>query len=293
MLVEFSMTPLDEGESGSKRHSLDAQRKARLKSLLEGLYARFHHPLVLSLSSDPLRFPRRYRKPQDQEIVAFVASSLAYGKVGHIRNSVESALTRMGDDPFRFIVGFDPGRDARRFDGFVHRFTRGLDLAVLCYLFRQVLERSGSLGNFFLLGYDAKDGDTGNALARFVRGVLSLDVSPFYPKGILPREAGVRFLFPSPAEGSACKRLNLFLRWMVRKDELDLGLWPAVSPAKLIMPVDTHVARVCRVLGLTRLKSASWRMAQEITKSLRELNPEDPTKYDFALCQLGIFGGHS
>jgi len=292
MLAEFSMTPLDKGESGSKGHPLDARRKAKLKSLLEGLYARFHHRRILSLSSDPLHFPRRYRKPQDQEIAAFVASSLAYGKVGHIRNSVDSALTRMGDDPFRFIVGFDPKRDARRFEGFVHRFSTGLDLAVLCYLFKQVLERYGSLGNFFLLSYDEKDEDTGNALARFVERVLSLDVSPFYPGGILPREAGVRFFFPSPVEGSACKRLNLFLRWMVRKDELDLGLWSEVSPAKLIMPVDTHVARICRVLGLTRLKSASWRMAQEITKSLRELNPEDPTKYDFALCQLGILGGH-
>ena len=119
--------------------------------------------------------------------------------------------------------------------------------------------------------------------------MLSLDVSPFYLAGTIPPNAGIRFFFPSPLKGSACKRLNLFLRWMVRRgDEIDFGIWTEVSPAKLIMPLDTHVARIARRIGLTKMKQANWRMAQEVTRRLRAFDPEDPVKYDFALCRLGI-----
>lgn len=265
------------------------ETKAELRSHLEGLYQRFHNLLFLSSSFDPLQFPRRYQRPEDQEIAAFFAASLAYGRIQQIRQSIESLLARMGDSPHRFILSFDPRKGIRGFEGFVHRFNTGLDLAVLCSLLRQVLERHGSLGDYFLLGYQANDEDIGPALTRFVEGILSLESTPFYPKGVLPQEAGVRFLLPSPARGGACKRLNLFLRWMVRKDELDLGLWWRVSPAKLIMPLDTHVSRFCQRHGLTRLKTPSWRMAQEITRRFRELNPEDPVKYDFAITHAGLY----
>ena len=262
--------------------------KAKLRSRLERLYQRFHNLLFLASSFDPLQFPRRYRRPEDQELAAFFAASLAYGHIQQIRRSVESLLARMGDSPHRFVLSFDPRRDAGCFEGFVHRFNTGLDFAVLCSLLRQVLERHGSLGDYFLLGYRASDEDVGPALIRFVEGILSLESTPFYPKGVLPGGAGVRFLLPSPAQGSACKKLNLFLRWMVRKDELDLGLWWRVSPAKLITPIDTHVLNFCQQHGLTRLKTPSWRMAQEITRHFRELNPEDPIKYDFAISHYGM-----
>jgi uncharacterized protein (TIGR02757 family) len=261
--------------------------RARLKQLLEDLYRRYSHRDLLSTSA--LSVPHRYALPEDREIAGFVVASLAYGNVKQIHRSAEAALEAMGPSPARFIRRFVPARDADRFRHFVHRFNTGIDLALLCYLLHQALERRGSLQAFFLDGYDPGHEDIGGALISFVERALSLDVSPFYPSGTLPAKAGVRFFFSSPAEGSACKRLNLFLRWMVRRgDQIDFGIWTEVSPAKLILPLDTHVARIVRRLGLTRLKQANWRMATEVTRRLRAFDSDDPIKYDVALCRLGI-----
>ncbi|MBI3989052.1 MAG: TIGR02757 family protein [candidate division NC10 bacterium] len=259
---------------------MDGRRRARLKRLLDGFYRRLDSG---ALVFDPLQFPHRLNSPDDREIAAFLAASLAYGHGKIINQHVADVLNRMGNSPFRFVLAFDPKKDTSRFDGFVHRFNSGRDLAVLCYLLKQVLRAYGSLKASFLTGYDPDDQDIGRALTCLVEGLLRLDVSPFYAEGILPQKAGVRFFLPSPRDGSACKRLNLFLRWMVRKDYLDLGLWPEVTPSKLVMPVDVHVSRISQRLGLTHLKSPCWRMAEEITRNLKALDPEDPVKYDFAL----------
>ncbi|CBE70115.1 MAG: TIGR02757 family protein [Candidatus Methylomirabilis oxygeniifera] len=260
---------------------------AQLKALLDELYHRYSRPAFLS--TDPISIPHEYRCPDDREIAAFVAASLAYGNVKQIHRSATAALEAMGKSPARFIRRFDPARDPARLRHVVHRFNSGVDLAILCYLLCQAIATAGSLQAFFLKGHDPVHDDIEPALTSFVERMLSLDVSPFYPSGILPAKAGVRFFFPSPAGGSACKRLNLFLRWMVRRDDaIDFGLWTEVSPAKLIVPLDTHVARIARQLGLTRIKQANWRMATEVTRRLRAFDPEDPVKYDFALCRLGI-----
>lgn len=261
--------------------------KAQLKQLLDELYHRYSRPVFLS--TDPLSIPHEYRCPDDREIAAFVAASLAYGNVKQIHRSANAALDAMGKSPAKFIRRFDPARDAARFQRFVHRFNSGLDLALLCHLLHQAIAANGSLQTFFLKGYDPTHEDIEPALTSFAERMLLLDVAPFYPSGTLPAKAGVRFFFPSPAQGSACKRLNLFLRWMVRRgDEIDFGIWTEVSPAKLIVPLDTHVARIARQLGLTRIKQPNWRMAKEVTKRLRAFDPDDPVKYDFALCRLGI-----
>ncbi|WP_337288482.1 TIGR02757 family protein [Candidatus Methylomirabilis sp.] len=261
--------------------------KAQLKQLLDELYHRYSRPVFLSTSA--LSIPHQYVRPEDQEIAAFVAASLAYGNVKQIHRSANAALEAMGKSPARFIRRFDPARDAGRFQQFVHRFNSGVDLALLCHLLQQAIAAEGSLQAFFLDGYDPAREDIESALASFVERILSLDVSAFYPSGILPARAGVRFFFPSPAQGSACKRLNLFLRWMVRRgDAIDFGIWTEVSPAKLIVPLDTHVARIARQLGLTRIKQPNWRMAKEVTRRLRAFDHEDPVKYDFALCRLGV-----
>ena len=128
--------------------------------------------------------------------------------------------------------------------------------------------------------------DVGPALDSFSSRALALDVTAAY--GRRPRRAGVSYFFPRPSAGSGCKRLNLFLRWMVRHDALDLGVWTRVSPAHLVVPLDTHVIRVGRCLRLTRYTSPGWPMALDITSSLRRLDPVDPVKYDFALCHLGM-----
>lgn len=260
---------------------------AQLKQLLDELYHRYSRPVFLSTSA--LSIPHGYCRPDDREIAAFVAASLAYGNIKQIHRSAKAALEAMGKSPAKFIRRFDPTRDAARFQQFVHRFNSGVDLALLCHLLHQAIAATGSLHAFFLEGYDPTHEDIEPALTSFAHRMLSLDVAPFYPSGTLPAKAGVRFFFPSPARGSACKRLNLFLRWMVRRsDKIDFGIWTEVSPAKLIVPLDTHVARIARQLGLTRIKQTNWRMAKEVTRRLRAFDPEDPVKYDFALCRLGI-----
>jgi uncharacterized protein (TIGR02757 family) len=168
----------------------------------------------------------------------------------------------------------------------VHRWTRGVDIAALVWMLRQILERSGSIERFFADGIEESDVDVGPALDRFSTRALALDMRQVY--GRVPARAGVCYFFPRPSAGSACKRLNLYLRWMVRSDAVDLGVWGLVKPSSLIVPLDTHVIRLSQCLRLTRYTSPGWKMAADITASLRRLDPDDPVKYDFSLCHLGM-----
>lgn len=257
-----------------------------LKSCLDSLYDTFDAGF---LSTDPLEFVHRYDHDADREIVGLVASSLAYGRVEGIRRSLEKVFGVMGRDPYGFTMRFDPARDRRLFSGFKHRFNDGNDIACLIYFARQMIEECGSIGGFFMKGYSLETKSIKDALTAFTRNVLALDSGAVYGPRKSPAEATVRFFFPSPAQKSACKRLNLYLRWMVRRrDGLDFGIWDGVDPASLIIPLDTHIARISRNIGLTTRASADWKMAEEITARLRELDPADPLKYDFSLCRLGI-----
>ncbi|HVQ28506.1 MAG TPA: DUF2400 family protein, partial [Vicinamibacteria bacterium] len=132
--------------------------------------------------------------------------------------------------------------------------------------------------------------DVGPALASFASRALALDHGGLYRSRVVPEGAGVRFLLPNPEQGSACKRMNLYLRWMVRRDSVDLGVWSAVSPSQLVMPIDVHIYNVARKVRLTRYKSAGWAMARDLTARLRKFDPEDPVKYDFAFHRMGLFG---
>src|SRR5262245_8461741 len=192
----------------------------------------------------------------------------------------------MGDAPADYVRRFEPRRESARFAGLVHRWTRGPDLVALVWLLHQMLEQSQSVEGFFAEGLDSSTEDVGQALDSFSTRALALDLRAAY--GRVPKRPGVCYFFPRPSTGSACKRLNLFLRWMVRHDALDLGVWSRLLPAKLIVPLDTHVIRVGRCLQLTRYTSPGWAMARDITASLRQLDPEDPVKYDYALCHLGM-----
>ena len=151
---------------------------------------------------------------------------------------------------------------------------------------RQMLERSGSIEAFFLEGDDAAAPDVSLALDSFSTRALALDLRRAY--GRVPARAGVCYFFPRPSTGSACKRLNLFLRWMVRRDAIDLGVWTRLAPARLIVPLDTHVIRLGRCLRLTRYTSPGWRMAADITAQLRALDPVDPIRFDFSICHVGM-----
>jgi uncharacterized protein (TIGR02757 family) len=192
----------------------------------------------------------------------------------------------MGPRPADYVRTFEPSRRAAAFDGFVHRWTRGVDLIALLWMMKQMLDRHGSIEGFFVEGYDPAAGDVGPALDSFSVRARELDIRAAY--GRTPRRPGVCYFFPRPSSGSACKRLNLFLRWMVRRDALDLGVWSRVPASALIVPLDTHVIRVGRCLRLTRYTSPGWRMASDITAALRSIDPRDPVKYDFSLCHLGM-----
>jgi uncharacterized protein (TIGR02757 family) len=254
-----------------------------LKPALDGLYADFNYA---DSATDPIQIVRRFARDDDREIVGFVAAALAFGRVMSVLQSIERVLAVIGSNPSAYVRRFDPRRDAPAFAGIVHRWTREADIVALLWLLRQMIDRAGSVEGFFLEGYDAAAEDISDALDSFSRRAMALDIKAAY--GRVPARAGVCYFFPRPSAGSGCKRLNLFLRWMVRRDALDFGVWRRVSPSKLVVPLDTHVIRVGRCLRLTAYTSPGWRMARDITASLRRLDPDDPVKYDYSLCHLGM-----
>jgi uncharacterized protein (TIGR02757 family) len=206
--------------------------------------------------------------------------------VASVLQSVERLVAVFGSHPAKYVRAFEPARHRIAFAGIGHRWTRADDVVALVWLVRQMLDQDGSIEGFFGQGADPGHEDVGPALDSFAARSLDLDLRAVYKR--VPARPGVAFFFPRPSAGSACKRLNLFLRWMVRRDELDLGVWSAVPPSKLVVPLDTHVIRVARCLRLTRYTSPGWPMARDITRALRALDPDDPVKYDFAICHLGM-----
>jgi uncharacterized protein (TIGR02757 family) len=187
----------------------------------------------------------------------------------------------MTPSPFRYLETFDAREAARRFAGFAHRFHKTPELVALLGCIARVIRDHGSLGALFAECHDAREPDIGPSLARFVAAVLS------HHEGGQP-SAGLRYLLTSPLDGSACKRMNLYLRWMVRRTEPDLGLWTFVDPARLVMPLDTHVHRIATFLGLSSRRTADWKAARLLTDELARFDSADPVRYDFALCRLGI-----
>jgi uncharacterized protein (TIGR02757 family) len=260
----------------------DNSRLRDLKPALDRLYAGFNAP---DSATDPVQIVRRFPHG-DREVVGFLAASLAFGRVASVLQSIERVLRVAGDAPAAYVAGFDPRAEAPKFRGIVHRWIGASDLVALLWLMRQMIDRAGSVERFFATGDVSTAPDVGPAIDSFSTRALALDLRAAY--GRVPRRPGVAYFFPRPSAGSACKRMNLFLRWMVRRDALDLGVWNAIQPARLVVPLDTHVIRVGRCLGLTRYTTPGWRMASDITASLRRLDPDDPVKYDFSLCHIGM-----
>jgi uncharacterized protein (TIGR02757 family) len=253
---------------------------------LDRLYHGFNAAQSLT---DPIELVRPYATPADREIAGFIASGLAFGNVTAVMASAGGVLARLGPSPAAFVRAFKPARDAARFDGFVHRWTRPRDVVALLWVLQQMLDRSGSIEDFFLEGDDPEDADITAGLESFSRRALALDLTAVYGRS-RPPQTGVPYFFSRPSNGGACKRLNLFLRWMVRRDAVDLGVWTRVPPARLIVPLDTHVIRLGQCLRLTRYRSPGWRMAADLTASLRALDPRDPVRFDFSLCHVGMMG---
>lgn len=256
----------------------------QIKDVLEKLYAKYNHRKFIR--PDPLQFVYQYSRSEDMEIAGFLAASLAFGRVVQIEKSVSSLLGRMGESPYEFVKDFGES-ERKKLRDFRHRFISGDDISDLLELLREVVCEFGDIEKFFAKGYNPNHNNTVQALCEFSKRLLA---------GYAKRHGrqtgrGLKYLLASPAAGSACKKLNLFLRWMVRDDEVDAGLWKSVDKAKLIVPVDVHMSRLCRILGLYERKTVSLAAAIEITESFAAIEPADPAKYDFALSRIGILKG--
>ncbi len=254
-----------------------------LRAALDSLYSSYNAARVVT---DPVWIVHRYERPDDREVAAFIAAALAFGRVQSVLNSIDGMLQVMGPSPAAFVRAFEPARDRRQFNHLVHRWIKGADMAALVWVMHQMIRESGSLEAFFADGLPPDAEDVSQGLQSFSTRALALNQKAVY--GRSKPKPGVAYFFSRPSSGGACKRLNLFLRWMVRHDQVDLGVWTRVRPGQLIVPLDTHVIRVGQCLRLTRLKSPGWRMAADITKSLRALDPLDPVKFDFSICHLGM-----
>jgi len=258
-----------------------SKRIAQIKNILEKLYVRYNHKNFIP--PDPLQLVFQYNNPADMEIAAFLSAALAYGRVQQIEKSLTNLFRRIGKSPFEFVLNFGAGQ-RKQLQGFRHRFTTGEDISDLLTLLKKILAEYGSIEKFFLSGYRKTDANIIPALSNFcdsLTGMYAVEHG-----GQVSR--GVKYLLTDPARGSACKRLNLFLRWMVRDDDVDTGLWKSVDKAKLIVPMDVHMGRLCRILGFYNGKNISLKTALEATKGFAEIDPNDPVKYDFALSRIGI-----
>ena len=244
------------------------------RSALEGLYKRYNRRKLVH--PDPLEFLYHYPDVRDREIVGLIASSLAYGRVAQILKSVSNVLERMHPTPFEYLKKTQNNIIRSNFSGFRHRFTTGTDKADLLIGIKHVIKKHGSLKNCFVAGFKNSDANIVPALSKFVAEVNKC--------------AGVKklALLPPPELGSACKRLNLFLRWMVRKDAVDPGGWRGLPTSKLVIPLDTHMYKISMTFGFTKRRQANLKTALEITKRFAQFSAKDPTRYDFALTRFGI-----
>jgi len=225
-------------------------------------------------------------------VVGLIAACFAYGNVKIILRNLEGIFAALGPAPRRFVERFEAKRELQRFAGFKHRFNDGRDLCALLLACQTMLRQAGSLEAWFLGFHQSGETDVTGLLSGATEAIKGLDYGAVFGAGGIPADSYFPFFFPSPASGSACKRLCMYLRWMVRPDDgIDLGLWSGVRPAQLVIPVDAHIQRIGGFLGFTSRKQADWRMAREITAALRQLDPADPVKYDFSLCHLGISEG--
>ena len=268
------------------RHMRESQLGLRLDSLY-----RLYGPETSA--TDPIVFPMMYASADDREVAGWIASAFAYGQVRTIQDNVGRLLDALGPRPASAVDRIGDFRSFAREElaGFRHRFHGARDAAALLFAIARAREAGGgSVRGFFEAEQRDEDRDVGGLLTRAVARIEAFDYRPVLGTRAIPPGSPVRFFFPDPAAGSACKRWNLYLRWMVRRDAVDFGLWPGIPTHRLVIPTDTHVHRIARRLGLTRRRTADWKAARQITDSLVRFDPRDPVRFDYALCRIGILG---
>ena len=245
----------------------------RLRGHLDAVYARYNRPEFIH--PDPLAPVLGFADPRDQEVVALVAASLAFGNVKSILTSIDRIL-QLTPHPYRDLLDTPDAEIERGLRHFRHRYVAGPEMADLLIGMRHLLHAQGSLGHAFAAGLRPEDTTVVPALIQWVDALR--------PAGSPSRA----YLLSDPRRGSTCKRLFMYLRWMVRQDDVDLGLWPGVPASLLVIPLDTHMFRMAHGLRLTQRKTAALPAALEVTARFRKICPEDPVRYDFALTRLGI-----
>ena len=253
--------------------------KQAIKKLLDQKVKQYNH--IDFIEKDPISIPHLYTKQQDIEIAAFFAAIFAWGNRTTIIQKSKELLTRMDHAPYEFCTQHQK-KDLQKLLGFTHRTFNDTDLLYAIAFFKMHYTTQKSLESAFF-----KDQATGAKITTVEAGLkhfkhyfFSLEDAPHRTKKHIA----------SPEQGSTCKRLNMFLRWLVRKDQqgVDFGIWKSIRPADLIIPIDVHVARVSRSFGLIARAQIDWQTAVELTNYCRTLDPKDPVKYDFALFSLGV-----
>ncbi len=237
------------------------------------------------ISPDPLQFLHLFTDEKDIEVMGFIASVFAYGNVKQIINTLSKIVAVSENNPYLFVKNFNPKVDGKKLKGIKHRFYTEKDIYDFFSILNLTYKNFDSLKNLFLKNYVEREINLKNSISNFSNHFLELEQKRNKSKSL---SLGFKFMFPLPELGSACKRMNLFLRWMIRKDDLDFGIWREIPANKLVIPVDTHIAKICKQLNLTKRKNISWKMAEEITENLKQYDPVDPVKYDFAICHIGM-----
>lgn len=273
-------------DSGTDRCSGEEPVNAGvLKERLDGLISHYDSRFI---DTDPVALLHRFQDPRDCEVAGLAISSLAYGSASQIIRSAEAMLSITGPSPSSFAENLTIDEAEHVFQSFKHRWTDGSDMVRLWLALGDILRCHGSLGAF-AESLDNPTEDTIENLMNRFSAAFTLNQPGF--KSSDRKRKPPSYLIPAPSSGSACKRLALFFRWMVRgPDGIDLGLWRFISPARLVIPLDRHIARMGRRLGLTRQNGDNWKTALDITAALRSLDPRDPLRYDFALVRPGITG---
>ncbi len=229
------------------------------------------------IKDDPIQFPHRFKEKKDIEIAAFLSSIFAYGKREVFVSKLNILFERMQNEPFNFLLDFNEKEGL--FDDFDYRFSRGIDLVQVLLILKSLYAQNESLESLYKYGWEG---------SKTIKGMLQTAVDYFYSRVTMDVTNGFFHLLPNPSKGSACKRLNMLLRWLVRDGEVDLGIWDFLPKSELLIPLDVHVAKVSRSLGLLKRKQNDYASVVELMAFLKSYDKEDPAKYDFAMFGYGV-----
>ncbi len=251
---------------------------AELKSYLDALVDRYEQPAFIA--DDPIAIPHGFDDPRDQAVIGLYAALLAWGRRATIMNKLEELCERMGYAPYAFVRDFDPERDRAALDGFVHRTFQPVDAFWLTHNLSLLLQAHGTIEHLFARHLSSEAPDVGPAIQGFSHAVMH--AHPQTPQRLRKHLA-------RPNAGSACKRLAMYLRWMVRPGPVDFELWTTIKPEQLVLPLDVHVGRQARALGFIERRSNDWKAVQVLTERCRLLDASDPARYDFAFFGAGAY----